>query len=97
MTEQNEPTFAPPVDQNDQTPEDGEYVFRFRLQAEEPNVDSYDDPLLELIRGQLEDIQRAVILTCGGHRVQVDGFRLLRDLETQYDLFPSKSKGEAQK
>jgi hypothetical protein len=97
MTEQNRPTFAPPVQQDDQTPEDGEYVFRFRLQAEEPNVDSYDDPLLELVRGQLEDILRAVVLTCNGRRVQVDGFRLLRDLETQYHLFPSKSTGEAAK
>jgi len=97
MTEQNEPTFAPPAQQDDQTPEDGEYVFRFRLQAQEPGVDSYDDPLLELIRGQLEDLQRAVVLTYGGRRVQVDGFRLLRDLETQYDLFPSKSTGEAPK
>lgn len=91
MIDEDRPTFAPPdADGAQALDEGGDYVFRFRLQQGAADADGYDDPLLELIRGQLADLLRAVTLTHRGKRVQVDGFRLLRDPDTQYDLFPGR-------
>ncbi len=72
-----------------QSPRD--HVFRFRIDpsGEEP---VYDDPLVELIRGQLADLLDAVILTDHGRRVGIDGFRLLQEPETQYEIFPQSAE-----
>ena len=69
-----------------------EYVFRFRL---DPSGEApvYDDALVELIRGQLADLLDAVVLTDHGRRVRVDGFRLLQEPETQYEIFPQTAEG----
>lgn len=64
------------------------YVFRFALKPGSTDRPAYSDPLLELIRGQLADLLDAVVLTEGGRRVRVDGFRLLQDPDTQYAIFP---------
>ena len=52
----------------------------------------YDDPLVELIRGQLADLLDAVILTDHGRRVRIDGFQLLQEPETQYEIFPQSAE-----
>ncbi len=70
-----------------------EYVFRFRLDPQE-DAPAYEDPLVELIRGQLADLLDAVVLMERGRRVRVDGFRLLQDPETQYEIFPKSSQAE---
>jgi len=81
--------FRPPDEAEDQPADEGDYVFRFRLSPLDSDEGGYGDPLLELIRGQLADLLRAVVLTHRGRRVMVDGFRLLRDPDTQYELFPA--------
>ena len=67
-----------------------DYIFRFRIERNKANGEGYDDPLLELIRGQLADLLRVVVLTDHGRRVRVDGFRLLMDVDKQYPIFPQK-------
>ena len=66
-----------------------DYIFRFPLEPEKLEV-VYEDRLLELVRGLLADVLDCVVLTHHGKRVQVDGFRLLQDLDTEYKIFPDK-------
>ena len=68
--------------------EENDYVFRFPLTALVADEQGYSDPLLELIRGQLADLLDAVVLTCKGEEVKVDGFRLMQDSESCYEVFP---------
>lgn len=89
----------PEADNTPDTPDEtregrsSEYVFRFRIDPSE-ETPVYEDPLAELIRGQLADLLDAVVLTDHGQRVRVDGFRLLQDPETQYEIFPKKPDSE---
>ena len=88
MSETDDGASSAP-DKPAQSPRD--YVFRFRVDpsGEEP---VYDDALVELIRGQLADLLDAVVLTDHGRRVRVDGFRLLQEPETQYEIFPQSAE-----
>jgi hypothetical protein len=80
-------------DASGESGDDGEeYVFRFALKPDSTDGSGYSDPLLELIRGQLADLLDAVVLTEGGRRVRVDGFRLLQDPDTQYAVFPDAGR-----
>ena len=88
MPQDDEGYLPPPEPAEGPDDTDKDYVFRFRLEPAEPDEAGYDDPLLELIRGQLADLLDAVVLTHHGKRVRVDGFRLLQDPDTQYDIFP---------
>lgn len=95
MPESERPTFLPPEESEGSDSEQGEYVFRFRIGPSSAGEPVHDDPLVDLIRGQLADLLDSVILTDHGRRVRVDGFRLLQDMDTQYDIFPQG--GEVQK
>jgi hypothetical protein len=88
MPDTDERPFAPPDDSDEAASEDQDYVFRFRVTPPTAGEQSYSDPLVELIRGQLADMLDAAVLTDHGRRVRVDGFRLLQDPDTQYDVFP---------
>ena len=69
-------------------PRDDEFVFRFRLDAPGASEHgAHPDPLVELIRGELADLLRCAVLTYQGTRVRVDGFRLLREPDTQHAIF----------
>lgn len=62
-----------------------DYVFRYRLSDdEEPGS---GDPVLEMIRAQLESILDVVIPVEGQREVKIDGFKLLRDRRTIHRLF----------
>ncbi len=90
---EDRPCGAP--DTTEQTGAEGEdFVFRFGLEELNPSEVGYDDPLLELIRGQLADLLDAAILTYHGQRVMIDGFRLIQEPDTQYEIFPRQ--GESQ-
>lgn len=88
MSETDGRDFAPPNEPAEETSEPGEYVFRFPVQPTAGEDAAYDDPLVELVRGQLADLLDTAILTDHGHRVRVDGFRLLQDPDVQYEVFP---------
>jgi len=90
MTNDKDSGFTPPEKLDNKDDSEDDYIFRFQLEPDK--LESvYDDPLLELVRGMLADLLDCVILTYKGKRVQIDGFRLLQDMETQYDIFPKKS------
>lgn len=95
MPDTEHQTFLPPEESEERDSEQDDYVFRFRVEPSSAGEGVYDDPLVELIRGQLADLLDAVILTDHGRRVRVDGFRLLQDPDNQYEIFPQS--GEAHK
>jgi len=84
----DEGSRSAPPERPEEPGSEEDYVFRFRLEPAEPDKHAYDDPLLELIRGQLADLLDAVVLTYHGKRVRVDGFRLLQEPDAQYEIHP---------
>ena len=62
-----------------------DYVFRYRLDTDQ--VPGSNDPVLEMIRTQLENILDVVVPVEGHREVKIDGFKLLRDRGTIYRLF----------
>lgn len=96
MSEGEKNRFAPPEEEAQiEANIEEDYIFRFPLEPEKLET-LYDDPLLELVRGLLADLLDCVILTYHGERVRVDGFRLLQDLDTQYEIFPKKDTEETE-
>ena len=64
---------------------DEDYVFRYKLDGERMEP-LYRDPLVEMIRVQLESLLNVIVPLSGGREVQVDGFRLLCDDGTSYRI-----------
>jgi len=88
---ESESTFrAPDPEIEPLAPAEEDFVFQFRLEPQTQEETGYDDPLLELIRGQIADLLDTVILTDHGRRVRVDGFRLIQNPEVQYDVMPAR-------
>jgi len=83
-----------PSGSGEESAEEEDYVFRFPLTAPAADEQGYSDPLLELVRGQLADLLDAVVLTWRGEEVKVDGFRLMQDPETCYEIYPQHSGGK---
>ena len=67
-----------------------DYVFRYKLDSNKTPV--FKDPLLEMIRAQLESILDVVIPVEGQREVRIDGFKLLRDRSTIYRIFPQEKE-----
>jgi len=67
-----------------------DYVFRYELDGGSELV--YSDPLLEMIRAQLESILDVVIPVEGQREVRIDGFKLLRDRSTVHRIFPHEKE-----
>ena len=65
-----------------------DYVFRYKLDSSKTPVSK--DPLLEMIRAQLESILNVVIPVEGQREVKIDGFKLLRDRRTIHKIFPQE-------
>jgi len=93
MSEMDDRAFAAPDTPAEEPCGQGDYVFRFRVNAAAGEEAVYSDPLVELIRGQLADLLDAVVLTEQGRRVRVDGFRLLQEPDIQYRIFPQSRDG----
>lgn len=65
-----------------------DYKFRYRLEPEKVIRERvYSDPLVELIRSQLEQLLNLVVLTHEGEDMKVDGFKLLNNPEQTYRIF----------
>lgn len=58
--------------------EPGDFVWRFRLD-EVPHEPVNEDPLLEMIRVQWEELLKLCVPYAGEQPVRVDGFALMRD------------------
>ncbi len=67
-----------------------DYVFRYKLDSNKTPV--FRDPLLEMIRAQLENILAVVIPVEGQREVKLDGFKLLRDRRTTHKIFPQEQE-----
>ena len=69
-----------------QVTESPDYIFRYPV--EEPKDGSHQDPLLEMIRLQLESLLNLLSLYDKGEEVKVDGFRLMNGREAIHPIFP---------
>jgi hypothetical protein len=68
-----------------------DFVFRFKLDQDDPGDTVYDDPLTELVRSQLEALLEVVVLTRGDEEIRgVDGFRFMKHLDRQYRIYPEE-------
>ncbi len=67
-----------------------DYIFRYKLEKKTDSV--FRDPLLEMIRAQLESILNVVIPVEGQREVKLDGFKLLRDRRTIHKIFPQEQE-----
>ena len=73
------------------TPTDGpqqteDFVWRFRLD-EKPFESVCEDPLLEYIRVQWEELLKLSVPYMGDTELKIDGFRLMRDRKTVWPIF----------
>lgn len=67
-----------------------EFIFRYELFAE-PNKPVYEDPLVELIRSNLEAILDVIVLVSNGKEVTVDSFKLLGEGDNKiYRIYHQK-------
>jgi hypothetical protein len=62
-----------------------DFVWRFRLN-EVRRQPVHDDPLLELIRTQWEELLKLTVPMLDGRPVKVDGFALMREPDRAYDI-----------
>ena len=67
-----------------------DYVFRYKLDRNSTQAST--DPLLEMIRSQLESILNVVVLMEGDREVKVEGFKLLGDRSTIHEVFPQREE-----
>jgi hypothetical protein len=75
-------------------PASQDYVFRYPLQLKPDKSAVYQNPLTEMIRAQLANILNLVIPVTGEKELKVDGFKLLRDRDTTYEIFLKQPEKE---
>jgi hypothetical protein len=63
-----------------------DYIWRFRLD-DISDEKSHEDLTVKYIRRQLEELLNFVVLTYNGKKVHINGFKLIKDLEMNYDIF----------
>ncbi len=66
--------------------EKGDYIFRFGISPPESGNES-EEPLIDFVRCQLQDLLQIIVLTHDGKRVRVNGFRLLNDTEREHKIW----------
>ena len=71
-----------------------EYVFRYKLDRDDRRIRR--DVLGELIARQLRNLLDVVILTQGGKELKVDGFKLLSDKASIYEIEHSEAASQSQ-
>lgn len=69
-----------------------DYIFRYKLEPAKEAKPFYQEPLLEMVRTQLESLLNIIIPTEKGREVKIDGFKLLRDKGSIYKIFCNKEK-----
>lgn len=73
---------------------DEDFVWRFRLD-EKLAQPLNQDPVLELMRVQWEELLKLCIPMHGGAPVKIDGFALMRDPETTHPIFHDDPRWKA--
>lgn len=67
-----------------------DYIFRYPLRLEPASNAMYPNATTEMIRAQLQSLLNVIVPVAGGKEVKIDGFKLLRDRNTVYDIFARK-------
>ena len=70
-----------------------EFVFRFNLNDLETSESADSDPLIDMLKHFLIDIQRIGYLCCNGERVHIDGFVLNNEQHRVHELKLSPGNG----
>jgi hypothetical protein len=65
---------------------EGDYIWRFRLD-DISNKRVNEDLTVEYIRRQLEELLNFVVLTYNEKKVKIDGFKFIKDVTVNYDIF----------
>ena len=73
-----------------------DFVWRFRVD-EKPLEPMNADPLLELVRVQWEELLKLCEPVCGGEKIRVDGFALMRDANTVHPIFRDDPRWQKKK
>ena len=68
-------------------------VFHYRIDTE--GGFPQKERVLELLRSTLHNLLNILVLTRDGQEVEVDGFRLIRDKDVDYEVFPSAKLQES--
>jgi hypothetical protein len=63
-----------------------DYIWRFRVD-DTSDEKSHEDVTVKYIRRQLEELLNFVVLTYNEKKVHINGFKLTKDLEMNYDIF----------
>ncbi|MDI6753753.1 MAG: hypothetical protein QME78_05080, partial [Thermodesulfobacteriota bacterium] len=66
--------------------EESDYIFRYPI--EENAKEDERDPLLGMMRIQLQSLLKLLSLYHEGEEVKADGFRLINEWETIHPIFP---------
>lgn len=69
--------------------EKGDYIFRFGIDSL-PEENRSDEPLVDLVRCQLADLLKIIVLTHNGKRVKVNGFQFLNNTEREHEIWVNK-------
>jgi len=77
----NRESKPPVVDEN------GDYIWRFKLDAAKDRSLIRDNAFAELFRSQLDEMLKVVVLTQGGKKVRVDGFYLVSEPDRVYPIW----------
>lgn len=67
--------------------ENGDFIWRFRLEPDSATSLILGDAFAELFRGQLDEMLKFIVLTYRGEPVRVDGFRFINDPDGNYPIW----------
>lgn len=67
--------------------ENGDYIWRFRLDPGKDMSIIKDNAFADLFRSQLDEMLKVVVLTRGGEKVRVDGFYLINEPDRVYPIW----------
>jgi hypothetical protein len=88
---QNSNGKEPIVDEN------GDFIWRFRLEPERTKPVISEDAFAELFRSQLDEMLKLIVLTYRSQRVRVDGFYFINDSSRHYPIWSSHQSQETGK
>jgi len=67
--------------------ENGDYIWRFKLNTAKNRAVIADNAFAELFRSQLDEMLKVVVLTQNGRKVRVDGFYLINEPDRVYPIW----------
>ncbi len=59
-----------------------EFIWHYKIDYKPTEEALYDDPIVEMIRTEIQNLLQIVVLTKDGTRVQINGFKFHKALVT---------------